>query len=191
MTHYDVLGVSATASRDEIRDAYRRAVRRHHPDAGGAASADQLTAINDAWRVLSDAGRRRTYDLMLGAGPRPQAAPRPNPPRPQEPRHNPFARYQNPPRVPWVPMGIVAAVGAVIVVLSSAIGAPEPPRPIGGALLEGECVVIESDGWVVETLCDGAHDGVVAAMATDPLQCPQETEAHPDRGGNGIACVRV
>jgi curved DNA-binding protein CbpA len=61
--HYEVLGVSPTASADDIRSAYRNAARARHPDAGG--SADEMQRLNAAWQVLRDPGRRAVYDRAL------------------------------------------------------------------------------------------------------------------------------
>ncbi|BDI20955.1 hypothetical protein ANSO36C_67570 (plasmid) [Nostoc cf. commune SO-36] len=44
---WDVLGVSPGATEDEVREAYRKLARQHHPDNGG--SADQMAAINAAY----------------------------------------------------------------------------------------------------------------------------------------------
>lgn len=65
MTHYEVLGVAADAEADEIRRAYLRLARRHHPDHRG--DPERMQAINAAWQVLSDPVRRRSYDESLGA----------------------------------------------------------------------------------------------------------------------------
>ena len=63
--HYRRLGVTHTASHAEIRAAYRQLAQRLHPDThGGVVSAD-MVAINEAWRVLSDKGRRSAYDAKL------------------------------------------------------------------------------------------------------------------------------
>lgn len=64
MGHYDVLGVRPDATPAELRRAYLERARQHHPDAGGRAEA--MTAVNEAWAVLSDPVRRRVYDLELG-----------------------------------------------------------------------------------------------------------------------------
>jgi hypothetical protein len=66
-SHYDVLGVTARASADEVRAAYRRAARAHHPDAGGDGRA--MADLNAAWRVLSDPRRRAAYDRELARRP--------------------------------------------------------------------------------------------------------------------------
>ncbi|BEV35216.1 J domain-containing protein [Synechococcus sp. M16CYN] len=57
---YVVLGVGSHASAAEIKAAYRRLVKRHHPDAGG--SDQRMLALNAAWEVLGDQERRRDFD---------------------------------------------------------------------------------------------------------------------------------
>src|SRR5512135_520612 len=57
---YDVLGVPPTASATEMKAAYRRAVRRAHPDAGG--SAELFRQVEAAYDVLGDPRRRQEYD---------------------------------------------------------------------------------------------------------------------------------
>jgi hypothetical protein len=76
--------VRATAA--EVRAAYRRAARDHHPDAGG--SARRMSEVNAAWYVLGDAGRRAAYDRQLARRPAtaPGAGPSPAPPGPFGPR---------------------------------------------------------------------------------------------------------
>ncbi|HZL07120.1 MAG TPA: DnaJ domain-containing protein, partial [Coriobacteriia bacterium] len=49
---YDILGVSRTASADEIKKAFRKQARKHHPDAGG--SEERFKELNEAYEVLSD-----------------------------------------------------------------------------------------------------------------------------------------
>lgn len=62
---YDVLGLLPTASDDEVRAAYRAAMRRVHPDMGGSEPAFRLARA--AYRVLGDPERRHQYDLQLAA----------------------------------------------------------------------------------------------------------------------------
>jgi curved DNA-binding protein CbpA len=57
---YAVLGVSETASPEEIQTAYRRLVRQTHPDAGG--NGYLFRRVQDAYDVLSDSGTRAAYD---------------------------------------------------------------------------------------------------------------------------------
>jgi curved DNA-binding protein CbpA len=60
VNYYAVLGVTATASRDEIRSAYRLRVRDAHPDRGG--DPDQFALIAEAWEVLGNDAEREYYD---------------------------------------------------------------------------------------------------------------------------------
>ena len=62
--YYDTLGVSRSADEKEIRQAYRRLARQHHPDVnpGDEAAAERFKTINAAYEVLSDADKRSKYD---------------------------------------------------------------------------------------------------------------------------------
>ena len=61
---YNVLGVNRGASDEEIRRAYRRLAREHHPDVnrGNKASEARFKLINEAYEVIGDAKNRRDYD---------------------------------------------------------------------------------------------------------------------------------
>jgi molecular chaperone DnaJ len=61
--YYEVLGVSREASETEIKKAFRRLARELHPDVNQASDAeDRFKEAAEAYEVLSDAERRRTYD---------------------------------------------------------------------------------------------------------------------------------
>ena len=60
---YETLGVSKSASADEVKKAYRRLARKYHPDINKEASAeDKFKEINAAYEILSDAKKRGQYD---------------------------------------------------------------------------------------------------------------------------------
>jgi molecular chaperone DnaJ len=74
--YYDVLGVKKDASSAEIKKAFRKLARKHHPDAGG--DEEKFKELNSAYEVLSDADKRAEYDqygqyfggkMPPGAGP--------------------------------------------------------------------------------------------------------------------------
>ena len=64
--YYAVLGVPRTASEKEIKKAFRKLAREHHPDVkgGDAASEKRFKELNEANAVLSDADKRALYDRL-------------------------------------------------------------------------------------------------------------------------------
>lgn len=60
MTHYATLGVSETATQDEIKKAYRRLAMQHHPDKGG--DTNKFQEIQSAYDAISDEQKRAQYD---------------------------------------------------------------------------------------------------------------------------------
>lgn len=62
--YYESLGVRRNATADEIRKAYRRLARKHHPDLnpGDKAAEDRFKKVQEAYDVLSDAKKRQVYD---------------------------------------------------------------------------------------------------------------------------------
>ena len=61
---YTALGLSRDATQKQIKDAYRRLAREHHPDVnpGDSSAEERFKRINEASHVLSDAQRRKDYD---------------------------------------------------------------------------------------------------------------------------------
>jgi molecular chaperone DnaJ len=67
--YYEVLGVQKNASKDEIKDAYRKLAMQYHPDRNKAPDAEEkFKEISEAYAVLSDDEKRQQYDMLGHAG---------------------------------------------------------------------------------------------------------------------------
>src|SRR5438552_15869940 len=64
--YYQVLGISRDASAPEIRRAYRRLARQHHPDRNPEPqSPERFRTLTEAYAVLNDPARRARYDHTI------------------------------------------------------------------------------------------------------------------------------
>ncbi|MDR3581761.1 MAG: DnaJ domain-containing protein, partial [Candidatus Pacebacteria bacterium] len=66
--YYETLGVSRTASEEEVKKAYRKLAHQYHPDKAGGSEA-KFKEINEAYQVLSDKNKRAQYDRTGSADP--------------------------------------------------------------------------------------------------------------------------
>ena len=182
MTHYEVLGISRDASTSQVRTAFRRLARAHHPDTSASGSAESLAPINEAWRVLGDPALRRAYDRSLEAETHPFVAE----------DWAPSSTFESPPEssFPWRFLAFMAAAGIGIVLLGVFTYTPSKPGPPDNLLEPGSCVVLEDNGDASEVNCDVDHDGVVVSLITADQRCPTDLEPHRDRQGLGVACIR-
>jgi DnaJ-class molecular chaperone len=64
MDYYNVLGLNKTASKEDIRKAYKKLSMKHHPDRGGDEST--FKKVNEAYQTLSDDNKRQMYDMGQG-----------------------------------------------------------------------------------------------------------------------------
>jgi curved DNA-binding protein CbpA len=192
-THYDVLGVTASASPARVRQAYYAKARALHPDASAGRPAGELDAtrramqdVNEAWRVLRDARTRAAYDQSLQAStPRwAQSAPpddhdhdedewmdRPFEQRAAEPGDLTIAIVR---AVPWI---------AVLVVLTAIFVFTAFARDRGGGSdLVGKCVTF--DAASAEAVpCDQPNDGRVVGLVDREGLCMNGTTARQVGGG--------
>ena len=202
-THYQVLGVQPTATALQIRDAYRRQARIWHPDRSETGSADKMARLNEAYRVLSDPGRRAIYDRDLdgpqvsysgsavdGSGGSADGS-RTGFVRSGGGRHG-FEEIEvpvSPARVPWRFMLFMAAVGIGFVLINAAFISPAPERPIDGLARPGSCVEIQPNGDARVVRCTGVGDRFGHSRIPASQICPLDTLAHRDFQGLGTVCV--
>jgi hypothetical protein len=198
LTHYDVLGVAPSAGAADVREAYHRLAREHHPDramsTGSAAGAASMPAINEAYRVLNDPARRAVYDASLrGATERGPAGPAREPTATSQSSMPTFASHMGPARFPWRSVSFFAALAIIGVVVLAQFTEPAEPQGPDGIMRVGSCVSIEPNGDAREVLCtdDPTVDLVVEAFVPFDGTCPGRTVAHRDRQGMGVACVGV
>ena len=182
MSYYKVLGVAETATDSQIRDAYRNAVRRVHPDTATTLSdsaSSEMAAISEAWSVLSDSELRKLYDISRKAMGATNPASSPAQPQP----HYEHAQF------PWRMVLTFIVVGVVVVLVLNALSGPAVVSGPDGLIQSGSCVVVDENSAVSEVDCALEHYGVVSQLVGFDMVCPSDQESYRDRQGMGTACV--
>lgn len=66
-THYEILGVDRNATQDQIKLAYRKLSKKHHPDvSGGNKESEKIfLEVQEAYKVLKDQAAKEAYDARL------------------------------------------------------------------------------------------------------------------------------
>ena len=62
--YYEILGIDQSADSDTIKKAYRKLVKKYHPDsnAGDAKAEERFKEVTEAYNILSDPEKRKLYD---------------------------------------------------------------------------------------------------------------------------------
>ena len=152
-----------------------------------------MAAVNEAWFVLSDAGRRALYDASL----RTRSTPTPAVAAPDDdsdldeldgfvPMRHGVARFGIP--LPWIL--VVIALTVIFVFTAYAVRPKAGTEKPDGVLQVGSCVTVAAVGAVTETGCDQPHEGRVVAMPSGGLYCVDGAEAYADGRSSRVICVR-
>ena len=169
-----------------------------------------MSSLNEAYRVLSDPGRRAIYDRSLDGVAARGAAPGPTSDGSHGShgsdgsgfddddavvrapgRHHDVLSPSGPARVPWKLMAVTAIVGSIAVLVGASFNDPPSEERPDGILRAGSCVEIESNGDAREIACTGVDDVVVELLIPTGATCPSGLVAHRDRLGLGTACIVV
>ena len=182
--YYAVLGVTPTASTEQLRAAYREKVRIIHPDSAVAASPTaslQMAEVVRAWSTLSNPDLKRAYDAELFDAELFDVESEVEDSFPP----TPVVRGHFPKRL----IGWILAIGVVSVLVLDVMSGPVVPTKLDGLLQSGSCVVVDANQLAVEVGCEVDHYGVVRQLIGFDMTCPSDTEAIRDRQGMGQVCV--
>ena len=195
MTYYKRLGVTPSASTDEIRGAYLDLAKQLHPDRLHSASeADQVFAerrmreINEAWATLQDPDRRHAYDESLWTGAdRARARQNSTPPPDPEVRRDPLAREHDVldlgpdaarvkrsvlRHLPWM---LLVGVLIAIFVVTAYLGKDANDQPNPGGPAAGRCVTRPITGAVTDVPCTTPNTLKIVSRVDAVTPCPQGT----------------
>jgi hypothetical protein len=182
--YYSVLGVTRTASLEQIRAAYRDKVRIIHPDSAVVASPTasmQMAEVVRAWSTLSNPDLKRAYDADLFDAELFDVESE------VEDSFPPTSIVRG--HFPKSLIGWILAIGIAGVLVLNVLSDPIAPAKPDGLLQSGSCVVVDANNLAVEVGCEEGHYGVVRQLIGFDMTCPSDTESIRDRQGMGQACV--
>lgn len=217
--HYETLGVVPTSDQEVIRRAYHDEARRWHPDRFSGRSAADLAqaeeamrAVNEAWRILGDPGRRADFDNMRKArrnngnmdGISIDADVIRIDPRLLDPNFLADRRRRDEMEIataqavvlritPWLALG-----GLLVAIFIFTAFAREPAAPPlatipgpGLGVEAGACVRIATGPSLLAVPCDGGtlYDGRVIGARFDDGVCPAATIREVPLATDKIACL--
>ncbi len=165
---YEVLGVARDADQEEIKRAYRAAVKKFHPDAEGNSYFFRL--IQQAYETLSDPDRRAAYD-RTGREEAPRAPQPPPPERPPPPAQP--GQWAAGPSVPAIPYDEIPWWPRVNPDARIRWRGRLRPATIGFVVLGGSWLVLVAFGLATEGLAKAGYYGylVFAAVVLPTLWC--------------------
>jgi len=140
LTLYQLLQVDRDAHVTIIRYAYRFLAAMYHPDNGETGDAEKFRVITEAWKTLSDEGKRAAYDMSLGM----QEQAKGQTQRPQQPKMNEFGK-DNLPHIPKTGLTwneIELRIGILQVLLAARKKRPATGGASGRMLMD--CLNIDS-----------------------------------------------
>jgi molecular chaperone DnaJ len=160
-----------------------------------------MAAINEAYRVLSDPGRRALYDRQVSSGSGSAAASARGSAAASGTRRAGTATTgatvtattaswdATPARMPWKFMAAMAGFGIAIVLVGAAFVEPPGPEVPDGLLGPGSCVSLQQNNAVREIACSESSELVVDRLVPFDQRCPAGTAGFPDGQGMGLACA--
>ena len=202
-THYEVLGVSRTASTELIRVGYHERARVLHPDVADSSDPEgdeaEMRLVNEAWRVLGDDDARAAYDLDLRQDlrvPDVDTAPPSDEWAPDdEPAVTPLLTTDSllvAVAIRGWPLLLFAMMAAIFIFSAYATGEDNAPdsTPTGDEVAwePGDCLDRLPEPTPVS--CGDPHDAVVAAVVSDGVPCEDTPGWFPaEIAGPGRLCI--
>jgi hypothetical protein len=157
-----------------------------------------MAAVNEAWRVLGDPGRRRQYDRAQAAratapsAPAPRVAPIPEPEETFS-DHTDDAVSRAMRSAPLIAILVVLLMIFVVTAFAArgAHSARDGTTQPNGLVEVGSCVLVETGQPVAPVPCTQPHDGRAAAVVPLDLSCPANTDYYVAPGGRARVCVAM